>query len=328
MKNIIILLLCSLLSISVFGQETFDIRFLLSSVDCVTEQACYDVQVKSSTGSTWGLAGQNYRIYYDYDKAQYQAGTSTLPAQYGAFNLVSDVGPVDASGFSTVLGFEPTLGFLNYAIDLNDVTSGGVDVGSQWTTTSNLCFSVSPSVIADPNECLELIWARDGLTNSLATAFVEISEWVSDGVTTATVGSGYDDLDSSDGEGACFTQACGVTASIADATFNEDDGTQCAVITLSSPAQADITIDYAFASGSAQVGSDVSATAGSVVIDAGSTMGTVCFDIVDDSEVEGAESFSINITSSDVVFTDDAAIVTIIDNDVACNAQAPTLFKD
>jgi len=59
-----------LLSSSIFfslfwvnAQSDYNIQLALSSVDCNNNTVCYDVQLRSSSG-TWDLAGQNYRLYY------------------------------------------------------------------------------------------------------------------------------------------------------------------------------------------------------------------------------------------------------------------------
>ena len=110
-----------------------------------------------------------------------------------------------------MLSFEDDLGFLNAAIDLNDLSSGGIDLPSDgsWVPTAELCFLVNQSVFDNPSECIEIIWARDGMTNEYAVSFVEISRWVSSNNTENAVGTVYDDLDSSDGETSCLEVACG-----------------------------------------------------------------------------------------------------------------------
>ena len=108
------------------SSQNYDIRFNRSTINCSTRQVCYDVQLRRNGGVNFGLAGQNYRIFYDASLASYISGTSSLPAAYGAFSLVQDMQDVDASSINGPLDFEATLGFLNYAIDLNDIQNGGV----------------------------------------------------------------------------------------------------------------------------------------------------------------------------------------------------------
>ncbi|HLO53291.1 MAG TPA: hypothetical protein VK169_03330, partial [Saprospiraceae bacterium] len=199
-------LLFSFVTFSVLNsQSQYDIRLQLSSIDCDTKVACYNVQLKASS-STWGLAGQNYRIFYDASVADYLSGTKVLGSEYGDFTLVQDV-TADATGVGP-LTFESTLGFLNYAIDLNDIVNGGIFLTTDWTTTSNICFTLAQDPTGGLTECMDVVWGREGLTDPYATAFVEVSRWVGTNNTTNTVGSLYDDLNSGDGNEACFNTSC------------------------------------------------------------------------------------------------------------------------
>ena len=192
------------------GQSNYDIQLVLDTVDCVNNIACYNVQLRSTNGNNWGLAGQNYRLYYDAALASWQSGTSTLGSTYQSFTLVQDVQNVNASGTNGNLAFEDSLSFLNYTMDLNDPSTGGISFPNDttWITTSRLCFSVSDSLLNDPNVCLEAVWARNGMTNEYATSFVEVSEWVMPNQTQMATGIGYNDLDATDGEGSCFESSC------------------------------------------------------------------------------------------------------------------------
>jgi hypothetical protein len=207
------------------AQNEFDIRFALDTVDCTAQTVCYEVQLRSSNATTWGLAGQNYRLYYNSALISWQTGTSLLPSSYQNFTLVQDAQNVDADHINGNLNFEADLGFLNYAIDLNDVGAGGIDLPSDgtWIPTTQLCFDiVDPVLLTDPSTCLEIVWARDGMTNEYALSFVEISEWVGPNVTTPAVGDIYDDLDPTDGEASCFETSCAVLSTEYDIRLDFD----------------------------------------------------------------------------------------------------------
>ncbi len=193
----------------IFTQSTYDIRLVYSSLDCNTNIACYDVQLRSTTGTNWGLAGQNYRLYYDASLAAFASGVSTLGNDYQSFNLVQDFQDVDASGTGN-LSFESTLGFLNYAIDLLDPMTGGDSLlaDGTWKTTSQLCFALEGDILTNPASCLEAVWGRMDTTSQYGTSFVEVSEWVEENNTQMATGHNYIDLDSSDGVGSCFEDAC------------------------------------------------------------------------------------------------------------------------
>ena len=192
------------------AQNQFDLRFQLNTVDCAQATACFDVQIRSANGQNWGLAGQNYRIYYDGNLASFQAGSSQLSNQYEAFMLVQNEQGINASTTNSTLSFENNLSFLNYQIDLANPETGGVNLlaDGTWLTTSQLCFAVDAAVINDPNTCLEAIWAKEGLTQEYATAFVEIAEWAGFCETVPAIGAAYDNLESGDGDAACFNLSC------------------------------------------------------------------------------------------------------------------------
>ena len=225
----------SLLSVSLFAQQQYDVRFQLDGIDCQTGEVCYLVQIRSSDGQTWNLAGQNYRIYYDASTASYINGSveSRLPdVQYSAPLLTSDQQNVDASAFPGDLPFAQTLSFLNYSIDLMNLSNGGVNLpaNSEWLTTSSLCFQVPQSAIDNPSECINLVWARMGRTDGYATAFVEVSQWLSTNSTAEALGVIYDDMDENDGSQACLTAECdgadneNTPMACSDGVDNDEDG--------------------------------------------------------------------------------------------------------
>lgn len=220
-----------------FAIQQFDVRFQLEGVDCQAQEACYLVQVRSASGENWNLAGQNYRIYYDGSKASYITGSGVSllpPSRYSAVLLTTDIQNQDATAFPGNLPFEENLSFLNYSIDLMNLSIGGINLtgDGEWMTTSMLCFSVPQSVLDNPNECLNLVWARMGRTDSYATAFVEISEWTRANSTTEAIGMNYDDLDAADGDAACLSFFCGSTGgntentstTCSDGIDNDNDG--------------------------------------------------------------------------------------------------------
>ena len=208
------------------AQNNFDIRFELDTVNCSTQTVCYNVALRPSSTS-FGLAGQNYRIYYDASDLSFTGGTSLLTNAYTPFSLVQNI-EVNATGTGS-LPFEATLGFLNFGMDLNDVILGGISLPTNtWTPTANLCFDVLFNPIGDANTCADMVWARDVVTSDYASAFVEVSEWVAPNITVAAAGLIYDDLDSGDGNSACYQLDCaGTEDSIplcTDGLDNDGDG--------------------------------------------------------------------------------------------------------
>ena len=113
-------------------------------------------------------------------------------------------------------------------MDLNNPSTGGtaLPADGSWLTTSQLCFTLEDSLLDNPSTCLEAIWARDTLTAAYATSFVEVSEWVMADSTQMAEGVLYDDLDSLDGNDACFDGSCifdyGDLPDTSDSTFMDD----------------------------------------------------------------------------------------------------------
>lgn len=313
----------------VSAQTTFDIRFSLSDIDCNTNTVCYDVQLRSSTGDNYGLAGQNYRFYYDNSLADYISGSKVLDSNYGPFTLVQDLGPVDATSSSTNLGFESTLGFVNYAIDLFNTNTGGAFIDGDWLTTSNVCFSVQQSVIDNPSQCLDIIWARDGLTNSLATAFVEVAEWQSTNMTGPVIAGNHIDLNMTSGNDACLSSLCtaSTTASVGAISFSESIGTAQVQVCLDEVQDTDAMMMVSTVDGTATGGQDfISIEDEMLMIPAGDLCTMIDITVFDDAVVEGNELFMIElIAQSPGLLIDDSAMVEIIDNDIACEADAPTV---
>ena len=269
MKTLYLLLtaMASLICVNLSAQQLYDIRFLLDDIDCETGQTCYNVQIKSGDGQVWNLAGQNYRIFYDASTASYVNGSVTSelpPASYSAPLVTSDQQNVDASGFPGDLPFSATLSFFNYSIDLMNLSSGGVNLPADgdWLTTSRLCFDVPQSVIENGSECLNLVWARMGRTDEFATAFVEVSQWISTNNTAEALGNVFDDLDENDGSQACLTPECdpeaggneNTTATCSDNLDNDNDGLvdcmddSCANVDPCSPEENSYDINLALSS--------------------------------------------------------------------------------
>ena len=99
------------------AQTTFDIR-LAEVNNNRTDEICYQVSLASSTATSWNLASQNYRLYYDTEVLAFKEGTSLLGDDFQDFTLVQAKEEVDAGGVEGCLHYAYSLGFLNYSLDL------------------------------------------------------------------------------------------------------------------------------------------------------------------------------------------------------------------
>jgi Calx-beta domain len=337
MKYFIFNLFFILVSFHISAQN-YDIRFQISSINCETKQVCYDIQLRPNGAGSFNLAGQNYRIYYNSSRAAYLSGQSLLPSQYGEFTLVQDEQGVNATEMNGPLAFESTLGFLNFAMDLNDTQNGGINLpANQWTSTSNLCFSVEDVALNDASSCLQFIWGREGLTDMYATAFVEVSRWVSTNNTTNARGILYNDLGADDAENSCIAFKCQSTSiSVADLTVNESIGIAQIQVCLSSPTSEIVTVNLTTSDSTAVAPDDYApVTNAMVTIPVGQTCSSVFIPITNDTISEINEVFkvmltnpSLNVTVRDsfglVTIVDDEAIPTVSIQDVTVDEEAGT----
>ena len=97
----------------------------------------------------------------------------------------------------------------------------------------------------------------------------------------------------------------------------EEAGSVAFTITLNPPNAFPLTVDYMTSDGTANAGSDYTATTGSITIPAMATSTTFSVPVLEDVLVEGSESFSVTLTGTDPgALGDDAtATATITDND-------------
>lgn len=314
-KLILSVLFISLYFIS-FGQD-YDIRFHRASIDCENLEVCYDIQLRPNGNVPLNLAGQNYRIYYDYSKAQFISRTSYLPSQYSELKIAQNVHE-DASGAGP-LPFDSTLGFLNLATDLSDVQNGGVLIGvGQWYSTAELCFTVTQDVIDDPDVCIEAVWGREGLTDAYATAFVVISKWMGPNSTQSSECIQFFDLDSSSGDEACFDISCGKPGlTVYDTETDENVGVSYVEVCLDIPASSVVTFYASTEDESAIAGLDyVGISQTEMTIPAGQTCTAIPITILNDDIYEGDETFKIiiNDVSSNAKILVGEAQVTIVDD--------------
>ncbi|WP_316736794.1 Calx-beta domain-containing protein [Pedobacter aquatilis] len=106
-------------------------------------------------------------------------------------------------------------------------------------------------------------------------------------------------------------------------TVNEGAGTATFTVTLNHAVQNAFTVDYVTANGTALAGSDYTATSGTLSFPANAPAGTVLtftVPITDDNLVEGAETFTANlsnITGGVVTIGTGTATISITDNDTA-----------
>jgi len=155
--------------------------------------------------------------------------------------------------------------------------------------------------------------AANGTALCLTTANPAITVILGSSATTVTTPI---DLNS----GAACT-----TLSVGDISVDESAGTVNVPITLSAATSTDVTVDVSASDGTAVSGSDYTATSQSVLIQTGQTTANASFAIIDDSNFEPDETFSVNLSNANgAQIVNAVGQVTITDNDggSACGAPA------
>lgn len=164
-----------LLSALTYGQSVEVIlskENLIQKTGSSEKQECYKIALKNKSGKPVGLAGQNYRLYYNSDAVILDEGSiqSYLPKSYSPLKLVQHNFDVDATGFG-VLPFDNHLGFINLANDYNLSSVAPVEIGvGETVDVAQLCLNIT-----DESQESQITWAREDLTQTYATAFVEIA---------------------------------------------------------------------------------------------------------------------------------------------------------
>ena len=110
-----------------------------------------------------------------------------------------------------------------------------------------------------------------------------------------------------------------VAVSIADATVAEANGIAQPRVTLSNPAEREVTLSYATSDGSATAALDYEAATGTITIPTGATWWPIVLKVIDDATYEVAETFTVTLSnpqpSDQVRLSDAAATLTISDDE-------------
>jgi len=148
--------------------KTYKVQIVASS-EKVDENVCYTFSIKNEDNVPIGLAGQNYRVYYNSENSIFQENqlTSYLTDGYQPLEIKQHFFDIDASGFG-VLPFDHNLGFINLTTDYKLSSDNIITINpNEIVETAQVCF--------DKGEDINFTWAQEGITSSYATAFVELS---------------------------------------------------------------------------------------------------------------------------------------------------------
>ena len=220
-------------------EEEWDIQLTLNTLDCNTNQACYLLQVKNSSGSDWTLSDQNYRLFFDGDYMTVVSVASLLPpAYYSGANLdqnqkYSGLGQEAASPLDDI---DDNLGFLDFNIVQTDKSnpSAAVQLNAiTFTSVAEICVDIDPVVINDPigNNCVSFYHSRPSTAGTFTNQYTTISNNDAANSTTSTAGNNFDDLTPMDGADACLGLNCSTEKQwdiqVTMTDFDCDNNTAC-----------------------------------------------------------------------------------------------------
>lgn len=190
--------------------------------------------------------------------------------QYEGADLVYTVLKPGSSGLTYTV---------DYSIDLANSEAADINPSSM---SGTLTFGPSTS-----SQTIIIPTVDDSDWEQAETIYVNLSNPT--GGATIADGQGYGQIQNNDGTPIINIFNNGVA---------EDAGSVTMTIFLQGGTQVPVTVNYATADGTAIAGSDYVATSGSVTIQPGVFDATVSIPIINDTEVEPQENFSLNVTSA------------------------------
>jgi len=153
-KIIFVCLLSTCLQ-DLYGQLTYSARFRLASLDTTTRVACYHIQLANPGTEEWQLFSYNINIFYDARVGEFLKDSvisDTHVSESAPRNSVIPIGTVTNSGLTY-----DSIGFLR--VGVSEILLGQSQVipaGSDWTSISQVCFTISLDDITDPNTCFTM----------------------------------------------------------------------------------------------------------------------------------------------------------------------------
>ncbi|SDD06044.1 Calx-beta domain-containing protein [Pedobacter soli] len=244
-------------------------------------------------------------------------GTATITDDDAANVAINSVSALENAGNMT---FTVTLtGNIQDAVSINYATTDNTAIaGSDYTAKTGVITFPAGSVSGATQTILIPI-TDDNVTEASESFKVTLSNATAPVTITQPEGIGT----ITDNDPAT------VSISATPTSVNEAAGTATFTVTLSNAVQAGFSVDYATANGTANAGSDYTATSGTLNFPAGSAAGatlTFTVPIINDNVVEPSETFSAsinNVSGNLVTIGTSTASVTIIDNDTAIATITP-----
>ena len=220
------------------------------------------------------------------------SATGTIIDDDDATNLTVSVD--DATGSeNSVMQFPVTLSGTSYQpVTVPYSTTNGTATGGA-IGTADIDF-------VEPVSGAQLVIAAGQTTGTIYVVILEDNMVEDEETFTLTLGTPTGAIRSTtDGTATGRISSQQPTLSVSGMSVDEADDVELDfTVSLSAATTQDVTVQYRTVDGSATAGEDYTATNGTLTIDAGDTEGTVSVAIVNDTEEEGDERFSLTLSSS------------------------------
>jgi glucose/arabinose dehydrogenase len=250
----------------------------------------------------------------------YSSGAETPTPQPGTLQLSSATYSVNENGGFATIAVTRT-GGSDGAVSVNYATSNGTaTAGNDYTATSGTLQFAAGEV----SKTFTVPIMNDTIVEGNETVIITLSN-PTGGATLGNQTTGVltildDDVASQPGSLRLSSGAYSV---------NENGGTLTITVTRTGGSSGAVSVNYATANGTATAGSDYVATNGTLHFANGETSKTFTIAVIDDSVVEGNETFQLSLTSPTggaTLASPSTATVTITDNDTAPGVVLPAGF--
>lgn len=203
MRNLIIALII-LMSASLMGQRTIDIRVIEAGLNQHTKTLKAEIQVRKTDRAILKLGGYNMRLYYDSQKLNLQedkAQSMLSSTKYGSIVVDNHMKNVNVGGHGDI-PYSDNLSFFSFSSNLKSLDTEGQSLENQeWVSIASLEFSIKETF--QDQEVITL--AREDKTGELATAFIEMTEWKAPKkIVALEVNEYFEEINGFDGENGTF----------------------------------------------------------------------------------------------------------------------------
>jgi len=154
-----------------YGQEA---TLKVESFSISEHQLAVKIMVASSVQDAFILGSQNIRLFYNSDNLSFMPDRieNHLDSRVYSLPVISE-----HEDFSTSMSVNnmnyTSVGFLNFNVSLLDETIGGTSINNNWKHIYTIHFNKTSDF--NPSD---ITLALPSLTQDLATAFVEIAQWI------------------------------------------------------------------------------------------------------------------------------------------------------